>query len=386
MITRILIPILLAIVLTDAWFYWRYLRRWRWWWRVLWLLPSVALAIGAVMAAQEPDFIPVDSTPIFWWLFCLVLIVVPKAIYALCSYSGRLWCRLTHKRRNYANIVGLVLVLVVWYILFYGTFVGSGKLNIKNVELSFSDLPPAFDGYRIVQFSDAHVGTLTGSRRHILERAVDTMLALKPDIIVFTGDLQNTQPQELYQVRDLLASLKARDGVYSVLGNHDYANYVSCPPSTKIANCRETQSLERQMGWTLLMNEHRRITRNGQSLVIAGMENDGEMPFLKLGDVKRTLAGTTKNDFVIMLEHDPTSWQRKILPQCRAQLTLSGHTHGGQFRLFGWSPAALRYLEWEGLYSRGDRRLYVTSGLGALIPFRFGVPGEIVVITLKKAL
>lgn len=384
MISRILIPILLVIVLTDAWFYWRYLRRWRWWARVLWLLPSVALAVGAVMAAQAPHFIPDDPEPLYRWLFCFVFIVVPKAVYALCSYCGRLWCRLFRKRRNYANIAGLVLVLVVWYILFYGTFVGISQFRVRQVELSYSDLPPAFDGYRILQFSDAHVGTFTGTRRHILEQAVDTMLALKPDMIVFTGDLQNTQPQELYPVRDLLAQLKAPDGVYSVLGNHDYAEYVNCPPSTKIANCRETQSLERQMGWTLLMNEHRRISRGRQSLVVAGMENDGEKPTRKLGDVKRTLDGVGPHDFIIMLEHDPTSWKRKILPLGHPQLTLSGHTHAGQFQIFGWSPVALSYQEWAGLYTRGEHRLYVSSGLGALIPFRFGVPGELVVITLRK--
>ena len=383
MIARIIIPILLAIVLTDVWFYRRYLRRRRWWWRVLWLLPGLALAISAVALVFQPGFLPVRPDGLFTWLFFFGLIVVPKAIYALWSGGGRIWCRLFHKRRNYANLVGLLSVFIVWYILFYGTFVGFSQLKVKHVELYFTDLPKAFDGYRILQFSDAHVGTLTGERRHFLERAVDTMLALKPDMIVFTGDLQNTHPQELYPHRDLLARLKAPDGVYSVLGNHDYADYVHCPPSMKVANCRETQSLERQMGWTLLMNEHRRINRNGQSLVVAGMENDGDGPFPQLGDVKHTMEGVSPNDFVVMLEHDPTAWQRKILPQCQAQLTLSGHTHAGQFMLLGWSPVKHRYREWSGLYHEGNRQLYVSTGLGGLIPFRFGVPGEIVVITLR---
>jgi predicted MPP superfamily phosphohydrolase len=173
------------------------------------------------------------------------------------------------------------------------------------------------------------------------------------------------------------------------LGNHDYAEYIGGDDAVeKVANCRETQSLERQMGWTLLMNEHRVVRRGKDYIVVAGMENDGDGRFPQLGNVAKTLSGKDvdwdKSPFIVMLEHDPSSWRRKILPESTAQLTLSGHTHGGQFSLFGWSPVALSYRDWHGMSYEGTRALYVSSGAGSLIPFRLNQPREIVVITLRK--
>ena len=140
------------------------------------------------------------------------------------------------------------------------------------------------------------------------------------------------------------------------------------------------------MGWQLLLNSHAVIRRGADSIVIAGMENDGNgTHFPQLGDIEKTLEGVTGNTFVVMLQHDPTSWQRKILPLSHVQLTLSGHTHAMQFSLFGWSPSSLIYRENNGSYTTDEgRAINVSSGLGGFIPFRFGVPGEIVVITLKK--
>ena len=250
-----------------------------------------------------------------------------------------------------------------------------------------SDLPQSFDGYRIVQFSDAHVGTMTGWRKAMLQRAVDSIMHQRADMIVFTGDLQNIEPHELPEHLAQLSRLKAPDGVYSVLGNHDYAVYQRADSATKAANCRLTCEYERRAGWQLLLNEHRTIRRGSDSLIVAGMENWGiakRMPHR--GDVGKTLAGLQRSAFVVMLEHDPSAWRARILPESWAQLTLSGHTHGGQLRLFGWSPVSFTYDEWGGLYHEGRRHLFVSTGLGGLIPFRLGISGEIVVITLKKTL
>ena len=179
--------------------------------------------------------------------------------------------------------------------------------------------------------------------------------------------------------------IKAKDGVYSVLGNHDYANYIHASPSTKVANERETVRLIRQMGWHLLVNDHVAVRRSSDSIVVAGMANDGDsIHFPRLGDIQKTLNGVNPEAFVTMLEHDPSSWRRKILPESHAQLTLSGHTHAMQFALFGWSPASLIYDEWGGMFFEGDRAINVSTGLGGFIPFRFGMPSEIVVITLRK--
>ena len=240
-----------------------------------------------------------------------------------------------------------------------------------------ADLPAAFDGYRIVQFSDAHVGSMTGSRQKLVQQLIDSINGQAADMIVFTGDMQNILPEELIPPMLSFRQLYARDGVYAVLGNHDYAVYQACDDEEKAQNCQLTKDIIRKMGFDLLLNEHRIIHRDSDSIVVAGMENWGlaeRMP--KNGDVKKTLNSqfsTLNSQFILMLQHE-----------CNAQLTLSGHTHGGQFSLFGWSPVAMSYRDWYGMAYEGSRALYVSSGAGSLIPFRLNQPREIVVITLRK--
>ena len=307
----------------------------------------------------------------------VAFIVVPLVIFFLCRFL---------LPRRWGKKVGVCISLLVFLFAVYGMFVGYEQLEVRHVEFRSKDLPAAFDGYRIVQFSDAHIGTMTGMRKWLLERDVDSMLAQHPDMIVFTGDLQNVYPEELVEHLPQLQRLKAPDGVYSVLGNHDYATYQPGDSLTKEASNRRTQTLERKAGWTLLMNEHRIIRRDSDSIVIAGMENWGTVKRMpRRGDVAKTLTGLSSQlPFVIMLQHDPTAWREKILKECQAQLTLSGHTHGGQADIFGYSPAALSYEVYGGWAYEGARALFVSTGLGALIPFRLGLPGEIVVITLRK--
>ena len=356
--------------------------------RLLHWLPSIVLTALTLKLTYEADFIPDDPTLLYIYLFLLGLIATPKLVYVLCSILGLGICKLFRSKRNFGNLIGALAVPVIWYILFYGSFIGFQKLEINRHTYTSPDLPAAFNGYRIVMFSDAHVGTLKGSRQWMLQRAVDSINALHPDMIVFTGDLQNIHPKELYKQRDILSQLKAKDGVFSVLGNHDYAQYVSCSDAEKVANCKETISLERQMGWTMLLNDHRTIQRGKEQIIIAGMENDGDgIRFPQKGDIHKAIpTSLSKNNrpFILLLEHDPSSWRRKIIPDGRAQLTLSGHTHAMQFKLGSWSPIALTGKEWNGWYSEGTQSLFITAGLGGLIPFRFGAPGEIVVLTLKS--
>ena len=312
----------------------------------------------------------------------MAFVVVPLVVFFLCRYL---------LPRRWGKKVGISLSLIIILFAFYGMFVGYQQLEVRQVEYRSKDLPAAFDGYRIVMFSDAHVGTMTGMRKWLLERAVNSMLALSPDMIVFAGDLQNVYPDEIVEHLPQLSRLKAPDGVFSVLGNHDYAIYEPDDSLTKEANAKKTQALERQAGWTLLMNEHRVIHRGSDSIIIAGMENWGTVKRMpRKGDVAKTLAGlnlpssVTNNPFILMLQHDPTAWRELILPQCHAQLTLSGHTHGGQANVFGFSPAAISYENYGGWTYEGSRALFVSTGLGALIPFRLGLPGEIVILTLRR--
>ena len=308
------------------------------------------------------------------FFFVMGLLVAPVLTALLCRWLAP---------RRHWRLAALVCTFLIWGAVLYGYFIGYEQLEVRHMEYVSADLPEAFDGYRIVHFSDAHVGTYTGSRQWLLQRAVDSINAQHPDAIVFTGDLQNIWPDELIPQIPVLRGLHASDGVFSVLGNHDYAVYQDCDESEKKRHCRQTIEAERRMGWTLLLNEHRVIRRGADSIVIAGMENWGKakrMPHK--GDVRKTLRGIAPSAFVLMLQHDPTAWREHILPECNAQLTLSGHTHGGQFALFGWSPVALSYDEWRGTTYEGSRAIHVSTGLGALIPFRLGQPGEIVVITL----
>ena len=391
MIARAPYLFLLLIIIPDLYFdlhYWRHKysasqRFCRW-------LPTIGLVAYTIYLMYEKNFIPDNPTIIYIYLFLLGLIAIPKAVYMLFSLAGLSFSHLFHRKKsahphnNYGNLIGLICVPVLWFILIYGSFVGFSELEINRHTYTSPDIPKAFNGYRIVQFSDAHVGSYTGSRKCILQHAVDSINALRPDLIVFTGDLQNVKPEELYSQMDILSKLKAKDGIYSVLGNHDYAKYVDCSEAEKEANCRETISLEKQLGWTLLQNEHRYIERGKSRIVIAGMENDGDgKHFPQKGNISKTLKSVDDDDFILMLEHDPSSWRRKIIPDGRAQLTLSGHTHKMQFSIFGWCPLSLTGREVNGWYTEGRQSLFVTAGLGGLIPFRFGTPGEIAVITLK---
>lgn len=308
------------------------------------------------------------------WLSVLAMAVLSLVLLLLWRRTRRRWLR----------GLGLTVVLAGWYVLLYGTFVGVGRIEVRHVEFASKDLPTAFDGYRIVQFSDAHVGAFTGWRQKIFSRTIDSINAQRADLIVFTGDMQNREAAEVKPYIKLLEKLKARDGICSVLGNHDYPEYVDCDEFQKAANLGETMSIQQDLGWYLLNNGYHRIRRGKENIVIAGMENDGEGRFPQLGNISYALIGLKRQSFVIMLEHDPSSWRRKILPHSHCQLTLSGHTHGGQFSLFGLSPAMLKYHEYAGMYYMGDRAINVSTGVGGVVPFRFGVSPEIVVITLKK--
>jgi len=294
------------------------------------------------------------------------------------------WRMMRAARQRWVRPTVITLLATLWLLAFYGTFLGVTGVRVRHVTFFSDDLPPAFDGYRIVQFSDAHVGSFNGWRKQILQEAVDSITAQQADMIVFTGDLQNTCPADIDPHRRLLATLKAPDGVFSVLGNHDYAMYVDQDLEQQYRQVTQTCNEEGDLGWTLLNNDHRIIRRGADSLVIAGMENDGENRFPQYGRINSALYGLRRQSFVVMLEHDPTAWRRKILPHSHCQLTLSGHTHGGQISLLGLSPAALTYHEYSGLYYVGNRAINVSSGIGGVIPFRIGTPPEIVVVTLAR--
>lgn len=340
-------------------------------------------------------------------IFSLIIIVLVGMAFFICWLIGRGIMHLFHTQRNYGFWAGGAVVLFAIYIIIYGCTIGFNQIEVRRVTFRSADLPEEFDGYRIVHFSDAHLGTYGLSRQHLLARNVDSINSLSPDLIVFTGDIQNLEPSEIKPHMEILSRLHAKDGVISCLGNHDYPIYVrDASPQQKTANLRETIGLQSQMGWIVLLNDNRRIVRSGNdsasvkssivrggnagaavgaSIVIAGMENDGDgKRFPMMGDMTKTLRGVHDSDFVVMLQHDPTHWRDKILKESHVQLTLSGHTHASQFMLFGWSPVQYFYDDWAGVTNINGRAINVSTGMGGFIPFRFGVPGEICLITLES--
>ena len=373
----------MVTLLPDIYMYRRYVKRrlGNVWARMAWWLPTLLITVSTIGVSLTRDFAPHNLTLFNTYLFITALVVLPKLTFVLCSLAGRLARRVLKLRRNWGNYIGLVLVLAELYILFHGTMMGTDRLNVRQVTIESDDLPEAFDGYRIAQFTDAHLGSM---KDELMLRAVTAIDDMRPDLIVFTGDIQNMRPEELPRFAQTLKRLKAKDGVMSVLGNHDYSHYVNVSPEEAQRNERMTRDFETSVGWQLLLNDNRIVRRGLDSIVIAGGENDGRPPFPAKADLKKTMRGINAKSFVVMLQHDPSAWRRHILPETNAQLTLSGHTHGGQISLFGLRPTELVGKEDDGLYVEGKRKLFVSTGLGGFIPFRFYMNPEVVEITLKR--
>lgn len=286
---------------------------------------------------------------------------------------------------KYTRRVGcMAFVMLLVLIVLTGVYWGSRHFIVRHHVIFYDNLPEQFDGYRILQFTDLHSGTFRTSRDGDIEDLVELINEQQCDAVVFTGDIINRESCELAGLRPVLSRIKAPDGVYSVLGNHDYGTYAGFDEAQQKNDQEKLLLYQKGFGWTPLMNDHVKLYRGKQSIVIAGIENYGKPPFPQKGDLSKALKGLKKSDFIVLLSHDPSFWRMKVL-DTSVQLTLSGHTHGGQFKLWGWSPASWKYDEWTGIYTEGNHVLNVSDGIGGLIgPFRFGAWPEISVIELRK--
>lgn len=389
------IIVFLLLLIPELYVWWFFLRNFSWIWQVAFFLPYIA--IFTLMTLVQ--------TPLYqaWMFRCAMILMlcylIPQILFMIISGIGWLLHFFVPSAWRVMNILGLAIVITLVGIVGYGLSIGWKKLVVTKVDLEFKDLPKGFDGYRIVQLSDFHIGTYEPAPECVT-RIVNEVNALNPDIICFTGDLVNSSPEELNPFMQILPKMKAKDGVFSIMGNHDYCMYAKYnKPEDRIKTIKDLQNRERSFGWDLLLNENRIIYHNGDSLMLAGVENSSKPPFPDYGDLNKAIGNST-TPFKILLSHDPTHWRRKVLNDTDVQLQLSGHTHSTQFRLFGWSPASFTYKEYAGLYeitkdgkesfnpkiSTSDtRKLYVCTGTGGNVSFRFGVWPEIVLITLHKA-
>ena len=290
-------------------------------------------------------------------------------------------------RSVFLSWVGLIAGGGLFGSLLYG-FGNKYKYQLKNIQLAFSNLPNEFKGFKIVQISDVHSGSFTN--KEAVLKGIEMIMAQKPDLIVFTGDLVNNTAEEMVDYMDVFSRLKAPMGVYSVLGNHDYGDYAQWDkPELKTANLQTLKNIHQQLGWRLLINEHVVLEKNAANIALIGVENwSAKARFPKYGDMKKAHAGTEVFPFKILLSHDPSHWDAEVRKKYGdVDLMLSGHTHGMQFGVeipgFKWSPVQYMYKQWAGLYEEGVQKLYINRGFGFIgYPGRVGILPEITVLEL----
>ncbi len=292
-------------------------------------------------------------------------------------------------RRKFIRQAGLTIAAIPFTSMIYGITKGKYDFKVNKIKLKFKNLPKSFNGYKIVQLSDIHTGSFDS--KLAVQEGVELVNQQDPDVILFTGDLVNNDSKEALPFIEDFKKLKAKDGLYSVLGNHDYGDYKKWSSAeAKEQNLERLFTYQEQMGFKLLNNDHHIVQKGQDSIGIFGVENWGKPPFPQKGDLDTALDGSDTVPFKILMSHDPTHWAKKVVPhQEQFDITLSGHTHGMQFGIeipgFKWSPIKYLYPQWAGLYQKSNEYLYVNRGFGFLgFPGRAGIRPEITVIELEQ--
>ena len=384
MITRISLLLFFLIIFPAAFIYYKRLRRCkRLFPKILFALPNLVLLVLTIYFMVHDNNIARNADAVGIYLILLLFTTLPELIFSAVLGISLL---LKNKMRKIIMRLGAVLATSIACAVVVGYVSCFTVIKVGHHNYTSPDVPECFDGYRIVHVSDLHLGTYNLFPGTV-DRIVKKVNEQHGDVIFFTGDLVNFSHTEAAQFINRLREMKARDGVYSVLGNHDYLRYVSYNnESERLRYMEEMKEMQHKAGWNLLLNENRIIRRGNDSIFVVGSENDGLPPFPAKGDLKKTLKGIPSNAFKVLLSHDPTQWRRKVLPLTNIQLTLSGHTHAGQIKILGHSPSALVYSEWDGMYSQDGRVLFISSGVGeALVPFRLGAWPKIDIITLHSS-
>lgn len=370
------------------------------------VLRSIFYIVVMSVMAFLPDFwlwhIGVSEWPlllaILWWVPSLLLVLAEVGLQM--GVFHKLSVRVLFTTILFSAFPKVVFILfdafLPWFFALipalgvmgwfaFGFIEGWKRLELKHITFTSPDLPPYFDGYRLVQITDFHLGSFPPGNDFV-QKVVDATNNEEPDMILFTGDLVNNQASEVEPYLDTLGQLHASDGIYSIWGNHDYCEYGNNHSIGALKrNRRMLYGYQERLGWHQLMNEHHVVSHGMASIAIIGVENPGQPPFTNRSNLKKAMKGLNPDMFKILLSHDPHHWRREVVGK-KIQLTLAGHTHAGQLKIGKWTPARMAFKEWGGAYRIGEQMLYVSSGIGGSFPFRLGAWPELTVITLKRDL
>lgn len=370
------------------------------------VLRSIFYIVVMSVLAFLPDFwlwhIGVSEWPlllaILWWVPSLLLVLAEVGLQMW--FFHKLSVRVLFTTILFSAFPKVVFILfdafLPWFFALipalgvmgwfaFGFIEGWKRLELKHITFTSPDLPPYFDGYRLVQITDFHLGSFPPGNDFV-QKVVDATNNEEPDMILFTGDLVNNQASEVEPYLDTLGQLHASDGIYSIWGNHDYCEYGNNHSIGALKrNRRMLYGYQESLGWHQLMNEHHVVSHGMASIAVIGVENPGQPPFTNRSNLKKAMKGLNPDMFKILLSHDPHHWRREVVGK-KIQLTLAGHTHAGQLKIGKWTPARMAFKEWGGAYRIGEQMLYVSSGIGGSFPFRLGAWPELTVITLKRDL
>lgn len=368
------------------------------------VLRSIFYIVVMSVLAFLPDFwlwhIGVSEWPlllaILWWVPSLLLVLAEVGLQM--GFFHKLSVRVLFTTILFSAFPKVVFILfdafLPWFFALipalgvmgwfaFGFIEGWKRLELKHITFTSPDLPPYFDGYRLVQITDFHLGSFPPGNDFV-QKVVDAANNEEPDMILFTGDLVNNQASEVEPYLETLAQLHASDGIYSIWGNHDYCEYGNNHSIGALKrNRRMLYGYQESLGWHQLMNEHHVVSHGMASIAVIGVENPGQPPFTNRSNLKKAMKGLDPGIFKILLSHDPHHWRREVVGK-KIQLTLAGHTHAGQLKIGKWTPARMAFKEWGGAYRIGEQMLYVSSGIGGSFPFRLGAWPELTVITLKR--
>lgn len=370
------------------------------------VLRSIFYIVVMSVLAFLPDFwlwhIGVSEWPlllaILWWVPSLLLVLAEVGLQM--GFFHKLSVRVLFTTILFSAFPKVVFILfdafLPWFFALipalgvmgwfaFGFIEGWKRLELKHITFTSPDLPPYFDGYRLVQITDFHLGSFPPGNDFV-QKVVNATNNEEPDMILFTGDLVNNQASEVEPYLDTLGQLHASDGIYSIWGNHDYCEYGNNHSIGALKrNRRMLYGYQESLGWHQLMNEHHVVSHGMASIAVIGVENPGQPPFTNRSNLKKAMKGLNPDMFKILLSHDPHHWRREVVGK-KIQLTLAGHTHAGQLKIGKWTPARMAFKEWGGAYRIGEQILYVSSGIGGSFPFRLGAWPELTVITLKRDL